>query len=268
MVSIYDFINYREYLKTWIHNQKSRGYGIQSKIASAIGISTTMLSLILKGDKQLSLEQALELSDFIGHSENEADYFFLLVEFSRAGTFKLQQKLKKKVRHFQDQAKIISKRIKHDIELTDEIKSIYYSSWIYSGIRNLTAVPGFHDVLIISEKLNLPPHIIGVAVDFLLKNGLCKREKGNLTYGPAHTHVASNSPFVSRHHQNWRLRGFSFMDNHNESNLFYTRPMSLGIEAVEQIRKVLPKFIEEVAAIAGPSPSEKVYCWNMDWFEY
>ena len=58
------------------------------------------------------------------------------------------------------------------------------------------------------------------------------------------------------------------MNQYNESNLFYSAPMSLSAEAAEQVRKMLPKVVEDVLKIVGPSESEKVYCFNMDWFEY
>ena len=58
------------------------------------------------------------------------------------------------------------------------------------------------------------------------------------------------------------------MDAHDEKNLFYTCPMSLSLETAEEVRRLLPQFIEQVLKKVGPSPSEKVYCFSMDWFEY
>jgi len=267
MISVYDFQDYRVFLNTWIDSQ-AKTRGLKGRLAEAMGISSTMMSLIFKGDKNLSLEQAAEASELLGLNERETEYFFLMVELGRAGTHKLQTKLRRQIREAQNEARKLSKRLKKDIDLSDEVKAIFYSSWIYSGIRNLVAVEGFNDSASLAKRLNLPQHIVANALDFLIENNLAKRENGKITYGPARTLVPSDSPFVKKHHQNWRLRGFSMMDQVNEDNLFYTSPMSLSVEAADQIRRMLPKLIEEVGRIVGPSPSEKVYCLNLDWFEY
>lgn len=269
MSPIYEFSDYRAFLKAWIESQARNGRGMKLQLAKAAGVSSSLISLILSGQKHLSLEQASQICDHLGLNDRESDYFLLLVELGKAGTQSLKTRLKRRLHDQQQQAKKIANRVKKDVELTPEIRAIYYSSWIFTGIRNLTAVNGYQDIQSIAQKLNLPIALVSRIIEFLLEYGLCKRTpNGELTFGPAHTHLESDSPLVVRHHQNWRVRAFTYMDVTNESNLFYTCPMSLSAEAAEQIRRLLPSFIEQVLKIAGPSPSEKVYCWNMDWFEY
>lgn len=265
MISIYDFTDYREFLTAWIESQKDRIKGARSKIAAAAGISSSMISFILSGDKHLSLEQAAELSDFLGLSEKEIEYFYLLVEYGRAGSEKLKKQFKKRI---EDQRKQLANRISKNISLSDEVKAIYYSSWAYSGIRNLTATPGAHNVQTIAERLGLPSAVVGRMLDFLIQNDLCKIVDGRLTYGPQKTHVASDSPFVVKHHQNWRVRGFRAMEERRDTNLFFTSPMSLSAEAAREVHQHLPKVVEKVMGISGPSDSEVVYCFNLDWFAY
>lgn len=262
MTSIYDFEHYREFLKQWLRK------GMKSKFAAAIGISPTMMSLILSGDKNMSMEQAAEAAEFINLNDLETDYFLLLVEMGRAGSFKLQRKLQRRIKEMKTQAKKIASRVKKDRDLSDEEKAIYYSNWTFTGVRNLSAVPKFDTADKIAERLGLPLAQVLRVVEFLVDNGLLKNENGKLAYGPAHIFVGADSPFVSRHHQNWRLQGFKHMEQLTESNLFYTCPMSLSSEAVEQVRKMLPTTIEQVNKIAGPSDSERVFCLNMDWFEF
>lgn len=267
MDSIYSFTDYREFSRAWIEGQGTNR-GLRGRLAEAMGVSSTMLSLVMKGDKNLSMEQAAEAAEFFGLNERETDYFFLLVEYGKAGTHKLQVKLQRQIREAQSSAKKITNRVDKNIEITDEVKAIFYSSWIYSAIRILSAVEGFNDAPSIAKKLNLPLPIVVNAVDFLLEHNLCKKTQGRISYGAARTHVPSDSPFVAKHHQNWRLRGFQLMDQVNEDHLFYTKNMALSAAAAEEVRRLLPSFIEAIDRISGPSDSEKVYCFNLDWFEY
>ncbi|MBO9666053.1 MAG: TIGR02147 family protein [Bdellovibrio sp.] len=253
-------------MNSWIDGQNQKG--LKGKLANAAGVSSTLISLILKGDKQLSLEQASDIADFIGLNDKENEYFFLLVDYGKAGTIPLREKLLKRIKEQQQLSKNTSRRIKKDRELTEEEKAVYYSSWIYTGVRNLSATGEFNDVQSISQRLNISPSMAAKALNFLLEHGLCKQENGKILYGPTYIHVDPDSPFVIKHLQNWHLRGFQYMDQYNESNLFYSCPMSLSKEAAAQIRMLLPKFIEEVLKIMRPAASEEVYCFNLDWFKY
>lgn len=266
IISVFDFTDYREFLISWIDHQKTKG--LKGRLAVAMNMSSTMMSLILKGEKHLSLEQAAEASDFFGFKDKEADYFFLIVEYGRAGTHKLRQKLKQRILEEQNDSRQISKRLKKDKELSEAEKSIFYSSWMYSGVRNLSALQQYHDVSSISQRLNIPISKVTQVIDFLVSHGLCKWEDTKLTYGPAYTHIPSDSPFVIKHHQNWRLRALQMMDASEDKNLFYTCPLSLSKKTAEEVRSMLVSFIEEAWKRIGPSPSEEVYCLNFDWFKY
>ncbi len=268
MNSIYEFTNFRDFLNSWLNSKPNGGHGLRAKLATASNVSSTMMSQILTGAKTLTLDQGSELADYLGLNENETDYFFLLIELDRAANYKLEQKLKRRIKFLQNEATKLSKRIQYNLELSDAQKAIYYSSWIYAGIRNLIATGEFLDAKSISERLCLPFTVVNSALDFLIKNDICKVTGKKIVSGPAHIHIGSNSQLVSRHHQNWRLRGFTIMDNYNESNLFFTSPMSLSQKAAEEIRRMLPSMIEKIRNISSPSESEKVYCLNLDWFEY
>mgnify|MGYP000953554804 FL=1 len=93
-MSIYEYLDYTAFIKDWIKSQPKKGRGIASKMALSLRVSTTMISQVLNGDRQLSLELASDLADFIGLNTSEQDYFFLMIDFQRAGTQGLKNKLK------------------------------------------------------------------------------------------------------------------------------------------------------------------------------
>lgn len=199
----------------------------------------------------------------------ESDYLHLLVDLDRAGNHKYQEKLKRKIEDLQKQSRNIAKRVPHHIELNDEQKAIYYSSWLFAGIRNLTAIPNCNNVDEISKYLKIETSVAVRIIRFLLDNGLCKNDdNGHFTYGPSAIHINKDSPFVNKHHQNWRLQAIQHMENKNDDDLFFTSPMSLSHTAIDEIRKMLPTFIQNVIKISSNSTSELVACLNIDWFKY
>jgi len=267
-MAVYEYRDYKVYLRSWIESQPKKGRGTIRRMAEHLRMSPTMMSHILTGEKHLSVEAASDLANFIGLNEDEFEYFLLLLLFGRAGSFSLQERLRLKIEQEQKQAQEIAKRVKVDSELPEIVKTIFYSSWIYTGVRNMTACPDFKNVDSIARHLSLSPITVQKVVDFLLHNGLCVMKNEKLEVGPQQTHVGTNSVLVSKHHQNWRLQAFNKMLETNDRNLFFTAPMSMSADTAEQIRSRLPGFIEDIVKLVRPSPSEIVRCLNIDWFDY
>lgn len=268
MPVIYDFVSYREYLKAWIESQSGSGHGMKLKISKALGVSSSLVSQIISGSKSLTPDQASGLCDFLGLNEMEAEFLHMLVEHDRAITLKYREKIERKIKSMKGKSLKLGTRVPRTKELTDEQKAIYYSSWLYTGIRNLTAIPEVERVDQIADLLKIENDVATRIVQFLLENGLCREENGALTYGSAAIHVDKESPFVNKHHQNWRFQSIQKMERKRDQDVFFTGPMSLSREAFQQIRSLLPNVIEQVMKISGPSDSETVACLNVDWFEY
>lgn len=267
-MSIYDYTDYKAYVRAWIESQPKRGRGILRRMAEEFQMSPTMLSHIFQGDKHLSIEAANDIAEFMSLGDDEFEYFLLLVLYGKAGNFRLQQRFKKKIHLEQKKANQIAKRMKADTELPETSKTIFYSSWLYSGVRNMTACPSYKDVEHIAAHLKVPRNAIQKVIEFLLQNNLCVIKDGKLDVGPQQTHIGSESPLVLKHHQNWRVHGLSKMVEQNEKNLFFTSPMSMSRETAEEIRPLILDLIEGVRKKIRPSPSETVRCLGIDWFEY
>ena len=227
-----------------------------------------MVSQVFRGDKHLSLELALSLSEYLQMSDEESDYFLLLVEFNRASSFKLKKRFEKQVRAIQALSLKLERQVKNNAEMSDQVRTVFYSSWIYSGTRMLVDIDGMSDVDALSRRLNLPKNQILKVVEFLLQNNLLKLQGDKLRLGPSRTHVGSSNLYVNRHHQNWRLQAFNKMVQSGDENFFYTGPMALSAEVADWIRQELPAMIEKFNAKIIPSKSETVRCLNIDWFEY
>ena len=164
--------------------------------------------------------------------------------------------------------KALQNRLPADRQLTNDEKMQFYSSWMYSAVRILSALPEVGNAKAISQKSNIPLALTNEVIDFLLEKNLCVQKNNRITYGPHRTHVGKDSPFVIKHHQNWRLKGFQSLELRRDEDLFFTQPLAMSVEAAEKIRLMLPGIIEQILAISGPSESEVVRCFNMDWYDY
>lgn len=238
-------------------------------MAETLRVSPALVSQVVNSDKHLSPELAIQVADHIALGTRETDFFLLLVDYERAGSHRLRELLRERVELARADARKVSNRINTDHELDSETRATYYSSWTYTGVRNLTAIAGNGNAENLAIKLGLPKAVVARVVEFLLENKLCRIDsKGALTYGPGWTHVGADSRLVVKHHQNWRVRALTKMEELRTENLFFTSPMSMSAETAASIRGRLLDVISEVQTEVKPSPSEVVRCFNLDWFEY
>lgn len=96
-MSIFNFDSYRRYLVNHLSLLPHKGRGHISKMANAMKIQPTLMSMILSGTRELNPENAIELSIYLEHTEIESEYFLLLVQYERAGTYKLKGHFKKRI---------------------------------------------------------------------------------------------------------------------------------------------------------------------------
>lgn len=267
-MSIFDFSDYRVFLQQWLKLQPRRGHGLLSQWAQSLRVSTTLISQILAGKKHLTHELAEGLGRVLALTEQELEYLLLLTDLERAGTTTLKIHFKKRVKYAQDQSRQLKNRIQSVSELSNEARAIYYSNWLYSGIRNQVACPKSDTVDLLSHKLELPRPLIAQIVEFLLHHALLKEVNGQLVVGPQSTYISPDSPISQKHHQNWRIKALQKLEKNNQEDLFYTSPMSLSDSLAKSLRRQVVEWIQAAQKQVAPSPSEVVRCLNIDLFEY
>lgn len=213
----------------------------------------------MSGGKNLTLEQALDLTEFMSMSFEEGEYFLLLVELDRAGTTKLKKRIRTRIETLKNELKSISKIAPNDLELKEETKAQYYSDWIFSAVRLFLAADEDHSLDHIAQKLRCEKSEIQRALLFLKKNKFIEPSaSGAYSLTKANLHLPAESPFSSLHHKNWRLKGFEFMKRSQAENLFYTAPMAVSREAAQMVRERLPQFISQ---IVNPNSSQAKVYW-------
>ena len=267
MNQVFDFDSYRSFITRRLEQFPNSGYGQMSRLCRHIGVHSSLLSQILKGHKTLTTDQAAQIADFFGMSALETDYFLLLVQYERSGNSASRKVFLRQLERVKDQARDLSRRLRIEASLTEEQRSVFYSEWAYSAIRQATAIAGLNSVNTIASFLGLPRPKVRTILDFLVNAGLCKKSKDQYKIGPASTHLESSSPWIRVHHSNWRQQALQSLDTARPSDLHYTSPLTLSAKDAELLREKLVEFINELNLIVDASPSEKIYCLNLDWFD-
>lgn len=266
-MSIFNYSNYRDYLKDTLKARPKKGYGEISKWAASCGVHPTLMSLILKGERDLSPEQAYALGNRLGLTTLEQEYFLQMVQLSRAGTKEFKDYLTKKLGAVKTEATQIKKRFQHETELSDEAKLIFYSSYIFSAIR-LFCDTHKNGVSLdeLTTRFNMKRSELFPKLEFLEKWGLIKRSHEKYQMGPSRTMVSRDSTHVIKHHQNWRMQAMVKSERLAENDLMFTCPMAVSEKDFESFRTELTHLIQKFSAMLKDSNSENIGCFNVDWF--
>ncbi len=265
--SLFDFDDYKKYVHEWLLKMPHGGHGQLSRIAKHLSISSVSVSHVFNGVRDLSEEQAVEIAEFFGFSELEGDYFLLLVQLERAGSFKLKARVKTQITKVLVQAQDLKSRLTQDVEMDEAAQSQFYSNWFFSGVSLATSIEGLQSLESISKYLGLSRSKVREVLDFLLIYGLVEERKDGFHIGHKHTHLSAKSLLVSRHHANWRLKALENMNELSPEEIFYTGPMTMSVETMREIRRDIVELIDNVLKKVGPSPSEEIACLNIDWFK-
>ena len=90
MLDVFQFTDYREYIKKWISLRPKNGHGQLRKLALHLRMASVTITQILRSDRELPLEMAPATADFLLLTGLAKKYFIKLVMFSRAGSQDLQ----------------------------------------------------------------------------------------------------------------------------------------------------------------------------------
>ncbi len=265
-MNVFEYRSYKRCVNDWISEQKGGGHGQLRRLAIHLGVNSVVMSQVFRGDRELSLEQALGVAAYIGFTEMERDFFLLLVQKDRAGTHDLKLVFEKQMQALNAASQSLKNRVKHQ-KFTDEDMATFYSQWYYSAIRLGVSIPKLNSTSAIADHLNLDRPLVAKILEFLLKHKLIVEKDGHIDIGPQVTHIGHDSPFVNRHHSNWRLRSLQAMEKITDTDLYYTGPMALSNEAALSIRELLIELVEKSTKLASASDSEVLRCLNIDWFK-
>jgi uncharacterized protein (TIGR02147 family) len=265
-MDFFEYKNYRKLLSDWLRKRKSQRKGGVVQMAEAIGIHPTFLSQVLGDTKEFSAEQAMAAASYMSMTALEKEFFLLLVLSERAGSKDLKEYYNLKLEQITKQRLDLDKRFEGHKTLTDADRAVFYSSWIYSAIRLACSIDDGQTVEQLCLRFDLPREKVISILDFLCGVGFCENQKGKYLLKVIHTHVPSNSPFVVRHHINWRLQALQKIDSSTEEELHLTAPMMISKKDFTKIRDVLTATIKECVEVAKESKSEELACLNIDFF--
>lgn len=270
MNDLFQYIDYRNYLKDWIAAQSGKGRGMISALAKTARCQPAYFSRMLLGRAQLSLEQAFAIQKSLKHSPDEVNYFISLVEYDRAGDMELKTFFREKLRSLQLEREDLRNRFKDAPALTQEFQRIYYSSFQYAVIHTCISIPKLQTLDALEGFLNISRERIEEILGFLMKTGLATRDGGKWKVGKNRLHLGRDSTLIQQHHSNWRIEALKSLGRgkgaQSDTDLHYSAVVSLSVEDASSLKELWIKTLEKFGQQVSTSKEETVRALVIDFF--
>jgi uncharacterized protein (TIGR02147 family) len=265
---IYEFFEYREFLKSRLYRGNRAQRGSLSALAGAVPCQVSYLSRVMSGAADFSAEQAESAARFLGLTSDETFYLLLLVQWARAGTASLKAQWRKRIAVAQEERVNLQKRVGVKSVIGPEDQAVYYSHWYYAAAHVMSGIPLLQTKEAMGRALGLPPSRLAEILKFLVSTGLLREEAdGRFVTGVGKIHLRRDSPMILRHHANWRTQAMRSMERNPEQGVHYSVLINTSREDADRLRAMIAQFIEEFMQVVHPSPDEEMSCFALDFFK-
>jgi hypothetical protein len=214
----------------------------------------------------LSQDQILLAADFFGLDTDQTEYIVYILLENRSGNQKSKKFFQAKAAEIAEKGLQLKKQIKAETKLSPELESIYYSSWVYSALHISLLNPKF-DLKIFSEQSGLSWTEILSAIKKLEQIGLIEKKNNKWKVSDTRTHLGQGSPWLSRHHINWRMKICERMSREDMSGLHYTSVASCSLQDREKINQIFVEALQKCRALIKDSPDEVSFYYGFDLFD-
>jgi uncharacterized protein (TIGR02147 family) len=262
--SIWGFTSYVEFLKARLTGRENRGR--LSRAGESLKVQRSYLSRVLAGELHITPDHAYGLTEFLGLTDDERDYFLTLVEQERASSASYREFQKRRANELRLRYESIDERTQRKALVQMERDVEYFSAWHWSAIHFLTSVPQNQSASSISDRLSLSPSIVAEVLNGLERRGYVKRSSDRWIYHSGEFHTPKEDPLTVIHHQNWRSRAVLDAQMNRDDSLHFTAIQTMSRADFARIRRLMLNFISESSRIAGPSEPEDAIALTCDLF--
>jgi len=265
--NIYEYLNYREFVKDMYHFKKNGGNGFSYRTFSRLAgfRSSNFIKLIMDGDRNLSLEGIQKFSKAFKLNKAQKNFFETLVLFNQA------KNIDDKNRYY---GRIAQTKCYNEVKQLEANQYQYFSNWYYVALRELVALENFReDPNWINKKLgiNLSDDEIKKAIQVLFELKLVKRNKNKkleqsdhkITTSPDIAHLA----VLNFHKEMLTKASDSLEQSRTVDRDISALTVSLSKKQFDQIKERINQFRSEIHAIASENDqAHAVYQVNFQLF--
>lgn len=266
-MKIYEFDDYREFFKQYYALKLRNRRGYISAIAKILRVHTTFVSLVFRGLREFNLEHGAILASHLKLSVAETEFLLNLIIQRKSGNHLLTNFATAKIKNAQNSARAQEKKLDFGLDLSNEERSVFYSSWHYSAIHLFIASSkNGKELGEIIEYFNLSQVTLESALVFLLSTKLIVQSGNVYLAGADRISIGKEHPVLKSHLTNWRLKALQGFEQLSKDEIMLTTTMAISKSDFEALKALLLELVSKTSSAGEKTDSEQVACLNLDLF--
>jgi uncharacterized protein (TIGR02147 family) len=264
MKSVFEFNDYREFLRYWASLERGR-VATMAKVANC---QASYISRAMSEEVHITPDHAFLLGKHFGFRSYELEYFRNLVEKERAATIDLREFILEKLNQLKSEHLQVKTHVQRRTPLEMESDSFYHSHWAVLAVHATTDIKTLQTPALIAQNLGLSIEFVEHILKELTDRQLVARQlDGTYIYSSEPSHLPKNSPWINLFLQNWRLKALMQAPLQRPESIHFSNVQTIDPETYEQIRNQLMDFIKKSSQAATASKPKELMVLNCDFFK-
>lgn len=276
-MNVFLYNDYRKYLQDYVDTQSA---GIKKHVAASVGVSASLLSQILAGDRDLSKDQAYSFASFMQFNPLETNYWLTLLDHHKAESPKLKQFYANLLKGYEHEFQY-NNRTRSGLEKTNwtpEYIAVFYSSWHFPAIYCALAIPEKWTCEKFAKRFNLPLQRVQYIMNFFVEHNIVSvaensdyvLNKAGYVYVSA-PDAASHEAAVIHNTKNFRQKALAVFEENqfvkNREPIFRSLMALLSQEDYKDLEKEIFNLVEKFHQKVAAKNYEEIVCLNIDFFK-
>jgi len=266
LIGIFEYIDYRSYLRDLFNEKKKQGAAFSHRIlAQKLGLSTSnYVMLIMQGKRNLNPDLRYKMSEVFKHTRKEAEYFENMVHFAHAKTDPEKKYYL---------SRMLTLRKSARIKVLDDSQYDYLNTWYNPVIRELVTHSEWNGEFESLGKMVRPAITAAQArksVELLMQCGLITADGGK--YIQSSPVIATEKSIVSvaitGFHREMATRALEALDSPDKENRNMTGcTLHISRKTFDLIKDELSQCRSRILAMAeADDGADSVYHVNLQLF--
>ena len=263
--TVYQYQNTKQFVLDWLSDrQKSDPSYSLRKCAKEMGISHSLLVLLIGGKRPIKLKHAPALAQAMKLSSHERMYLQAMIEFNQAKSIEQKEMMAQYMASLNPGSNFIVKEI-------EEFKTI--SSWLHMALLEATRLKTFDgsdQFLIRYFSPQSPPNETRAAIERLKQIGLLITDQNNKLVACAKqitTKDDISSQAVRKYHKDVSILAQSAVDAQTvQEREFQSFALAIDPQDIPLAKEMIRKFRVQLSQALQKSTASQIYHVNLQFF--
>ncbi len=260
-INVFNYFDYYEYLEDMFEHLKSIRTSFSYRIFSRdAGIPNhNYLLRIIKRQRNLTLRYVPNVSTYLKHTKQEAEYFKTLVQFNNLKKPNQKEKLLRS---------LLSLRYNRGVHVIEDKKLKFFDKWYYPVVRELAVILDFKDDFNLLAR-NCVPRITAVqaegAIKYLLENGFVEKTSAGryaIRDQAISTTPEVDSAIIPKYHKKTISQCADAVETiKKEERSFSSLTLRVSKDTYEDMKKEIAGFRRRLLVMAKESKDPEMVCF-------